>query len=143
MSTSRPEHDRSTRRRDGSRAVRWRLWAAMLGLALVPTVAGVFVTSSLINDPDPGVAADRARDASQSAAALLAREQRIESRLLVAAAEPGMSRLANGIDDAGDREYLASIVAALRGPDGSVVQGACIVRSSDGRKIQLGTEQGA
>ena len=143
MSTSRPEHDRSTRRRDGSRAVRWRLWAAMLGLALVPAVAGVFVTSSLINDPDPGVAADRARDASQSAAALLAREQRIESRLLVAAAEPGMSRLANGIDGAGDRAYLASIVAALRGPDGAVVKGACIVRSSDGRKTQLDTEQGA
>lgn len=49
MSTSRPTHHRrATDAAAGSRTVRWRLWAAMLALAVVPALAGTYLTSSLL-----------------------------------------------------------------------------------------------
>ena len=136
MSTPHPEQDHR-RSRAATGSVRWRLWAAMLALALVPTIAGIYLVTAHLNEPDPAVAAARVREASGSAASLLAREQAIEARLLVTAADPAMARLANGINGASDRQLAARILSGLRGDDGAVVSGACIVRSGDGRHIPL------
>ena len=138
MSTFRPEREnRRLHRSDGSRSIRWRLWAAMLALALVPTITGIYLTTSLLSAPDATLAAERSRETSESAAALLSREQAIEARLLVAADDPELGRLANGIDGNSDRQLAARVLRALRGDDGAVIAGACIVRAADGQRIPL------
>ena len=144
MSTPDPEryHNRM-RSTDGSNSVRWRLWAAMLALVLVPTMAGIYLTTSLLAQPDAAQGSERARETSESAAGLIAREQAIEGRLLVAAADPAMASLANGINGASDRRLASRVLKGLRGADGSVLRGACIVRSSDGRHISLATRRGS
>ncbi len=138
MSTARPEHDRSpARRTEGSGLARWRLWAAMLTLALVPTVAGIYLTTSWAQQPDPAVTAEHARQSSQVAANLLASEQAIEARLLVAAADPALARLANGIDGPADRQLAERVLSGVRGTNGAAISGACIVRSADGLRTPL------
>ncbi len=138
MSTPRPEHDQTIpHAADAPRSVRWRLWAAMLTLALVPTMAGIYLTTSQLSAPDPALEAERARETSESAAGLLARESAIEARLLVAANDPALTRLANGIEGSTDKETATRILRGLRAGDASVVKGACIVRSSDGTRIPL------
>ncbi len=144
MSTPDPERYHSRMRSaDGSTSVRWRLWAAMLALALVPTIAGIYLTTSLLGQPDAALGAERAQEASESAAGLIAREQAIEGRLLVAAADPAMASLANGINGASDRHLASRVLKGLRGADGSALRGACIVRSSDGRHISLAAGRGS
>ncbi len=116
MSTPRPEH-RNRRTKlgsDGSRSVRWRLWAAMLALALAPTIAGIYLTTSLLSAPDASLAAQRTRASAESAASLLAREQAIEARLLVAANDPELARVANGIDGSGDHQLAQQTLKNLR-----------------------------
>lgn len=139
MSTPRPEqHDRRAKKpSDGSRSVRWRLWAAMLALALVPTIAGIYLTTSLLSAPDAAVAAERTRETAETAASLLSREQAIEARLVVAANDPELARVANGIDGSGDRQLAQRTLRNLRAEDGAVIAGACIVRHADGKRIPL------
>ncbi len=138
MSTVRPEHDnRRASAPKASGSVRWRLWAAMLALALVPTIAGIYLTSTLLSAPDATLAAERTRETSESAAALLSREQAIEARLMLAASDPELARVANGIDGSGDRQLAARTLKALRGDDGAIVASACIVRVADGVRIPL------
>ena len=109
----------------------------MLALALVPTITGIYLTTSLLSAPDATLAAERSRETSESAAALLSREQAIEARLLAAAGDPELGRLANGIDGNSDRQLAARVLRALRGDDGAVIAGACIVRAADGQRIPL------
>lgn len=145
MSTPNAEHDHNrTSAADGSRSVRWRLWAAMLTLALVPTLAGIYLVSSSLNSTEPVMGTARALDATESAAALMSHETAIEARLLVAAADPAMIQLANGIEGSADKRQAARVLRDLRAGDGAVVRSACIVRSSDGKRIPLvtGTDRG-
>jgi diguanylate cyclase (GGDEF)-like protein len=138
MSKPHPEqHNRRSSTSDGSSSVRWRLWAAMLALALVPTIAGIYLVTSPLDSPDAALSAERTRETTESAAGLLAREQAIEARLLVAAADPAMVRLANGINGANDKQLATRVLSALRASDGSIITGACIVRSPDGKRIPL------
>lgn len=144
MSTPRPRHDRRKgTSRDGSRSVRWRLWAAMLALALVPTMVGIYLTTAQLDARDPGVEAERARATARAAGSLLAAEAAIEARLQVAADDPELARLADGIGGAADRQAATRILRNLRAGDPAVVRGACIVRSGDGKQIPLtGSESG-
>ena len=118
------------------RSVRWRLWAALLALGLIPTLGAIYLTSSLLDSPDPVLSAERARETSESAATLLAREQAIEARLLVAATDASLARLANGIDGAAEQQIASRTLRALRSGDASIVTGACFV-GADGRKVPL------
>ena len=144
MSTARPEqHNRRARTPSaGPRSVRWRLWAAMLALALVPTIAGIYLTTSLLGAPDAALATERTRATAESAASLLAREQAIEARLLVAANDPELARVANGIDGSGDRQLAQRTLRNLRGDDGNTVASACIVRLLDGKRVPLAAGRG-
>ena len=63
MSSSRSVRNHPmSRSTDASRWVRWRLWAAMFALALVPTAAGVYLTQSLLLPSGSSAAASHARD---------------------------------------------------------------------------------
>jgi diguanylate cyclase (GGDEF)-like protein len=138
MSTPHPEHDnRRSAIPEGSGSVRWRLWAAMLALALVPTIAGIYLTSSLLTAPDAALATERGRETAESAAGLLAREQAIEARLLTAATDAAMDRLADGIKGGEEKQLAARLLGSLRGSDGSIITGACVVRSADGKRTSL------
>ena len=138
MSTPRTEHHKLTSPAPGqSRSMRWRLWVALLALALVPTMAGVYLTLSLLDAPDPVLGAERARETSESAAALLTRQQAIEARLMVAASSSAANRLLAGIDSSADRQTALRTMRALRGNDGAALSGACLIRYSDGRKVPL------
>ena len=138
MSTPHPEHKHSApSATDGSRSIHWRLWAAMLALALVSMAAGIYLTMSPLDESAVAAGPGRARVGSEAAASLLAREQAIEARLLVAAADPAMGRLADGINGQAERQLAARILQGLRGEDAAVVSNACIVRAGDGRAIPL------
>ncbi len=144
MSTSYPERVALRWRPiEAPRSVRWRLWGAMLALALVPTAAGIYLTASLLGQVEPVPQLERAHQTSEAAAGLLATEQAIESRLLVAAGNTAMGTLADGVRGASERQTAARVLEGLRGSDGAVVSGACIVRSGDGRSIPLGSDRGA
>jgi diguanylate cyclase (GGDEF)-like protein len=143
VSTPNAEHDHNrTSAADGYRSVRWRLWAAMLALA--PTLAGIYLVSSSLSLPEPVMSTARAVEATESAAALMSHEQAIEARLLAVAADPAMTQLAKGIAGSSDKRQAARLLRALRAGDGAVVRSACIVRSSDGKRIPLvtGTDRG-
>jgi diguanylate cyclase (GGDEF)-like protein len=109
----------------------------MLVLALVPTLAGIYLTTTLLSAPGAALASERSRATSESAASLLAREQAIEARLLVAAQDPELVRVADGIDGSGDRQLALRTLKDLRADDGNVVASACIVRIRDGQRIPL------
>jgi diguanylate cyclase (GGDEF)-like protein len=113
------------------------VWSAVLTLTLVPTLAALYLAVALLSQPTSTLAAERVRDSSQAAADLLAREQAIETRLLVAAADPGIAKVANGIAGATDREHAARLLRGLRGADGAAIVDACIVRASDGSRTLL------
>ena len=135
MSTLRRKRDnRRTKGPRGTRSVRWRLSAAMLALALVPTMAGIYLTTSLVRAPDATLTTQHSRATSESAAALLSREQAIEARLLRAAGDPEMARLVNGIDGSSERQLATRALRTLQGEDGVVVADACIVRVADGTR---------
>ncbi len=109
----------------------------MLALALVPTASGIYLTTYLLDAGETPAASERASQTSETAANLVAHEQSIEARLLVAAADPDMARLANGISGATDKQFADQVVNRLRGGNGGAVTAACVVRSSDGRRIPL------
>ena len=137
MSTVRPGQHEVKTQSDGSNAVRWRLWVAMLALALVPTIAAAYLITSLLSEPDATLAAGRSRESSASAAALLAREQAIGERLQIVAADPQVARLANGIESNSDRQLATRVLKSLRGDDGAIVASACVVRVADGQSVPL------
>jgi diguanylate cyclase (GGDEF)-like protein len=117
--------------------MRWRLWAAWLTLALVPTVAALYLGISMLGAPPAKLGAEHARETSESAAALLSREQAIETRLLVAATDPELTRLLDGVDGSAEREAAARALRTVRGADGSIVVGACLMPSSGRRVVPL------
>lgn len=135
---TRAEGEAPTRQRaDGSGPVRRHLWVAMLGLALVPTVAGVVVTASLLSRPQPEEPIDRTSAAAAAAATLQGHEKRIASRLGDVADDPALARLTNGIRGAAEQELARDAFRKLQGPDGGIVTSACVVRSSDGLSTAL------
>ncbi len=141
MSTHLRDNQTRTRSSDAPPSVRWRLWAAMLALALVPTASGIYLTMSVLNPSEPAIGTERARETSQSAASLLAREQGIEARLLVAAADPAMADLANGLNGSADLALAERVLNGIRGADADAIGSACIVRSRDGRSFPLAGSQ--
>ena len=133
--------ERGDRKRRSDRTLvstRWRLWLAVLALALAPALVGVLATSTLTVEPDQTIATERVRSTSAAAADLLVREQRIESRLTALAANLGMSRLTDGITGQSERQQERRAVAALRGSDGPVIAGACLTRTKDAVTTRLG-----
>jgi len=126
-----------TRSTDAQRSVRWRLRAAMVVLALVPAAAGIYLTASLLDPVEPAAVADHSRQASVAAASLLARQQGIESRLLLAAADADAAVLLNGINGSADRAVASRLLDLLQGGDGAAVRAACITRARDGRSTVL------
>ncbi|MFV2063812.1 MAG: diguanylate cyclase, partial [Chloroflexota bacterium] len=103
----------------------------------MPAATGVLLTSSLLEEPDATIAADRGRTTSAGAADLLVREQSIEARLTSLAANLDMSRLSGGILRQSERQLSRAALTALRGQDGSIVAGACITRIADKRTTVL------
>ncbi len=132
-----------TRSTDAPRSVRWRLWAAMLALALVPTAAGIYLTTSLLAPVEPAAVADHTRQASVAAASLLSRQQAIESRLLLAAADAEAAALLNGIDGSAERAVASRLFSVLQGGDGPAVRAACLTRARDGRSTVLADDGGS
>jgi diguanylate cyclase (GGDEF)-like protein len=121
----------------GSGTVRWRLWVAMLALALVPTIGGAYLVSSLFEEPAAAPSAAWVRETSESAAHLLARVEAVEARLLQAAGDPAIASLANGVRGDAEKRVADRLLEDLRAGDGAIVTGACIVRSSDGKVVPL------
>jgi diguanylate cyclase (GGDEF)-like protein len=109
----------------------------MLTLALVPSLGGIYLTTSLLGGHETELAAERAQQTSETAADLRAREAAIEARLLVAATDPGLARLADGIDGQAERESAERIVRTVSAGDPAAVTGVCLVRSSDGKRVPL------
>jgi len=137
MSTPRSERDGQAAVAGRPRSGRWRLWIAMLALALVPSMAGIYLTSTVLGAPDPELAAERAEQTSEIAAEMRAQEAAIEARLLVAAMDPGLARLADGIDGSAETDTAEHIVRTVSDGHASVVTGVCLVRASDGTRVPL------
>ena len=110
---------------------------AVLALALIPAAVGVWMTTTLSNQPDPTTLARQQRLTSAAAAALLVHEQGIEARLVALAADPDVGRLSEGLSGPSEQQAAQSAMAALRGPDGMIVSGACITSLADGRSAVL------
>lgn len=123
--------------RDVPRSVRWRLRAAMLALALVPTMAGIYLTTAQLDVPDPVLEGQRARRTSEVGAVLTAQQSAIEGRLRAVASDPYIPRLGGGVKDEADERAAAQLLRTLRADDGEVVSGACLVRLSDGKQTPL------
>jgi hypothetical protein len=116
---------------------RMRRSLAVLALALIPAAVGVWMTTTLSNRPDPTTVARQQRLTSAAAAALLVREQGIEARLAALAADPDVGRLSGNLSGPPGQQATASALAALRGPDGTIVSGACITSLADARSAVL------
>jgi diguanylate cyclase (GGDEF)-like protein len=110
---------------------------ASLGLALVPAALGVWLTTTLANEPGATLPDQQQRRTSGAAADLLVREQAIEARLAALAADPEIARLAEGLSDPAGRERAQEALSALRASDGPIVSGACITRVADARTTVL------
>jgi diguanylate cyclase (GGDEF)-like protein len=95
------------------------------------------MTTTLSNRPDPTTLAPQQRLTSAAAAALLVREQGIEARLAALAADPDVGRLSEGLSGPPGQQAAESALAALRGPDGTIVSGACITSLADARSAVL------
>ncbi len=119
------------------RSVRWRLWAAMLALALVPTMAGIYLTTAQLDAPDAVLEAERARETSEAGADLVARQSAIEARLLAAASDPSIARLGDGVKGGSEKRAASALASSIRADDGKIITGACLVRSSDGKRVPL------
>ena len=135
---TRPNLLRSRARlRGGAGLIRARIWLAMLGLAVVPMLGTILLTTTFAQRPTAAASDRQAWETASAAGDLGARLERVESRLLGMAADTTLRSLLDGVDGTEERELAAQALTTLEdGADGLVVA-ACLVRSAADAGVSL------
>ncbi len=133
-----------TRSTDAPRSVRWRLWAAMLALALVPTAAGIYLTTSLLDSGRSRQPSPTMHGKPQWRRPACSRDSRPSSRGCSWRLLMRMPRRFSTASMApAERAVASRLFSVLQGGDGPAVRGACITRARDGRSTVLAEDAGS
>ena len=117
-----------SRLRGGAGLIRARIWLAMLGLAIVPMLGTILLTTTFDQRP-PAVATERQGWETASAAGdLRSRMARLETQLLVVAADTTLRPLLDGVSGAEERQLASRAMSILDEGDSGLVVAACLIR---------------
>jgi diguanylate cyclase (GGDEF)-like protein len=126
-----------SRLRGGAGLIRARIWLALLGLAVVPMLGTILLTTTFAQHPAAVASERQGWQTAGAAADLRARMTGIESRFLGLAADSTLRALLDGISGDEELKRASGAVATLAdGIDGLVV-GACLVRAGAETGVSL------